>query len=138
MGAGPGFRAEQATLGEAHLEVRIPGTATAAAPYVVEVGGDIDIATVAGLEEPVISAIQEGRRPVVLDLCECVFIDSSGIRLLLRAHRLLHPEPNHHRPSLAVVALGHVASMLEITAVDKVIPVRASRAEAEAAVTGRT
>jgi anti-sigma B factor antagonist len=119
------------------VDVRVP-TTNAEAPYVVEVGGDIDIATVAGLEEPVIGAIREGRRPVVLDLCECVFIDSSGIRLLLRAHRLLHPEPNHHRPSLAVVALGHVASMLEITAVDKVIPVRASRAEAEAAVTGGT
>jgi len=115
------------------VDVRVPA-ANADAPYVVEVGGDLDIATVNGLEEPVIRAIEEGRRPVVLDLCECVFIDSSGIRLLLRAHRLLHPEPDHHRPSLAIAASGHVASMLEITAVDKVIPVRASRAEAEAAV----
>jgi len=116
------------------VDVRIPGTAIAGVPYVVEVGGDIDLATVTGLEEPIIRAIEGGRRPVVLDLCECAFIDSSGIRLLLRAHRLLHPEPNHQPPSLAVVATGHVARMLEITAVDKVIPVRASRAEAEAAV----
>jgi anti-sigma B factor antagonist len=116
------------------VEVRIPGTAIAEAPYVVEVGGDIDIATVTGLEEPVIGAIEDGRRPVVLDLTECAFIDSSGIRLLLRAHRLLHGGSNHQRPSLAVVALGHVARMLELTAVDKVIPIRASRAEAEAAI----
>ena len=116
------------------MEVRVPGVATAETPYVVEVGGDIDIATVTGLEEPVIAAIEGGRRPVVLDLTECAFIDSSGIRLLLRAHRLLHGGSNHQRPCLAVVAIGHVARMLEITAVDKVIPVRASRSDAEAAV----
>jgi anti-sigma B factor antagonist len=116
------------------LEVRIPGTATAAAPYVVEVGGDIDITTVTDLEGPVIWAIEEGRTPVVLDLSECSFIDSSGIRLLLRAHRLLHSESNHHQASFAIAATGHVARMLEITAVDKVIPVHASRAEAEYAV----
>jgi anti-anti-sigma factor len=116
------------------VDVRVPGAAAANAPYVVEVGGDVDIATVAGLEEPVIRAIEEGRHPVVLDLGECPFIDSSGIRLLLRAHRLLNGTPNHHQPSLAIAATGHVARMLAITAVDKVIPVRASRVEAEATV----
>jgi anti-sigma B factor antagonist len=116
------------------LEVRIPGAATAAAPYVVEVGGDLDIATVTDLERPVIGAIEEGRTPVVLDLGQCSFIDSSGIRLLLRAHRLLDGGSNHHRPSFAIAATGHVARMLEITAVDKVITVRASRAAAEDAV----
>jgi anti-anti-sigma factor len=116
------------------LEVRIPGTATAAAPYVIEVGGDIDIVTVTGLEGPVIGAIEQGRRPVVLDLGECAFIDESGIRLLLRAHRLLNRESNHHQPRFSIAATGHVARMLEITAVDSEIPVRASRAEAEDAV----
>jgi anti-sigma B factor antagonist len=121
--------------GEAHpVEFRVPGPAAAESLYVVEVGGDIDIATVVDLEEPVIGAIEAGRRPVVLDLSECTFIDSSGIRLILRAHRLLHLEPNGGRPALAIAAGGHTASMLEITAVDKVIPVRASRAEAEHAV----
>jgi anti-sigma B factor antagonist len=101
---------------------------------VVEVDGDLDIATVPHLEEPVIGAIREGRHPVVLDLARCVFIDSSGIRLLLRAHRLLNGKSGNGRPSLAIAATGHVASMLEITAVDKVIRVCATRAAAEAAV----
>jgi len=34
----------------------------------VEVGGDIDMATVNDLEEPVIRAIERGRQPVILDL----------------------------------------------------------------------
>jgi anti-sigma B factor antagonist len=99
-------------------------------PYVVEVDGDIDIATVDDLEAPVISAIEQGRRPVILDLSECPFIDSSGIRLLLRAHRLLK-DGNGHGRLLAVIARDHVAGLLRLMSVDKVIPVVASRGEAE-------
>jgi anti-sigma B factor antagonist len=99
-------------------------------PYVVEVGGDIDIGTVNDLEEPVITAIEHGQRPVILDLSECSFIDSSGVRLLLRAYRLLHPNGGQFR-LMAVVARDHVARMLRLTALDSVFPVVASRAEAE-------
>jgi anti-sigma B factor antagonist len=112
------------------MEVRVPDTPRNGIPYVVEVDGDIDIATVKDLEEPVISAIRLGRRPVILDLSECVFIDSSGIRLLLRAHRLLQDGDGDGR-LLAVVARDHVARLLRLTSVDKVIPVVASRDEAD-------
>jgi anti-sigma B factor antagonist len=111
------------------MEVRVPDTPRNGIPYVVEVDGDIDIATVNDLEEPVISAIRLGRRPVILDLSECVFIDSSGIRLLLRAHRLLQADGDGRL--LAVVARDHVARLLRLTSVDKVIPVVASRDEAD-------
>jgi anti-sigma B factor antagonist len=113
------------------LEVRVPNATTNGMPYVVEVDGDIDIATVDDLEEPVIRAIAHGRRPVILDLSECPYIDSSGIRMLLRAHRLLKPDGNGHERLLAVIARDHVAALLRLTAVDKVIPVAASRGEAE-------
>jgi anti-sigma B factor antagonist len=116
------------------MNVRVPQAAEAGAAYVVEVSGEIDIASVLGLEEPVIGAIESGHGPVVLDLGECSFIDSSGIRLLLRAHRLLHPNGDGNPSRLAIVATGHVASMLETTAVDKVIPVRPTRPEAVATI----
>jgi anti-anti-sigma factor len=104
-------------------------------PYVVEVGGDIDMATVDDLEAPVIDAIRDGRQSVILDLSECVFIDSTGIRLVLRAHHLLSESGNgdgHNR--LAVVARDHVAAILRTTAVDKIVPVVPSRAEGEGVV----
>ena len=113
------------------MEVRVPDATTTGMPYVVEVDGDIDIATVDDLEEPVISAIRQGRQPVILDLSECVFMDSSGIRLLLRAHRALQADGNGHVRLLAVIARDHVAGLLRLTSVDKVIPVVASRGEAE-------
>jgi anti-sigma B factor antagonist len=116
------------------MDVRVPGLTAGEMPYVVEVGGDIDIATVGDLEEPVIEAIRDGQRPVILDLSECVFIDSSGIRLLLRAHHGLRDANGRNGGDstlLAVIARDHVARMLRLTAVDKVIPVVPSRAEAE-------
>lgn len=114
------------------MDVRVPDTTANGMPYVVEVGGDIDMATVGGLEAPVIDAIRDGRQPVILDLSECVFIDSTGIRLVLRAHHVLAESGNDDgRNRLAVVARDHVAAILRTTAVDKVLPVVPSRAEAE-------
>ena len=114
------------------MDVRVPEATANGMPYVVEVGGDIDIATVDGLEAPVIEAIQAGQRPVILDLSECPFIDSSGLRLLLRAHHLLFDDGAGARGRvMAVVARDDVARLLRLTGVDKVIPVVTSRAEAE-------
>jgi anti-anti-sigma factor len=114
------------------MDVRVPDSTAKGMPYVVEVGGDIDMATVDDLEAPVIDAIRDGEQPVILDLSECVFIDSTGIRLVLRAHHVLCESGNDDgRNRLAVVARDHVAAILRTTAVDKVLPVVPSRAEAE-------
>ena len=110
------------------MEVRVPEpTAT---PYVVEVEGDVDIATVGDLEEPVIGAIERGRRPVILDLSDCGFIDSSGIRLLLRAQHALS-EDGVGTDQLVVVARDQIVGILRLVALDKVISLVGTRAEAE-------
>jgi len=67
---------------------------------------------------------------VILDLSDCVFIDSSGIRLLLRAHHALS-EDGVGTHQLAVVARDQVARLLRLVALDKVLPLVESRAEAE-------
>lgn len=113
------------------MEVRVSDATPPGTPYVVEVKGDIDLATVDALEQPVIAAIQRGRRPVILDLSECGFIDSCGIRLLLRAHRLLHDGRDGAGARLAVIARDHVAGVLRLTTLDAMIPLAASRGEAE-------
>ena len=85
------------------VDVRVPDLAAAGVPYVVEVGGDLDIASVDDLEGPVIHAIRDGREPVILDLSECGFIDSSGIRLVLRAHHLLRERADPSSERFVVV-----------------------------------
>jgi anti-anti-sigma factor len=114
------------------VDVRVPETTAAGMTYVVEVGGDLDLVTVGDLEAPLLDAIRGGRQPVLLDLSECVFIDSTGLRFVLRAHHLLAESANGDgRNRLVVVARDHVAEILRTTAVDKVLPVVSSRAEAE-------
>jgi anti-sigma B factor antagonist len=112
------------------LRVRVLDGSSAGSPYVVEVAGEIDIATVRALEDPVIGAIKAGRRPVLIDLGGCDFIDSTGIHLILRAHTLLR-EDRGSRPSFAVVANGHVLELFKVTALHETLPIVATRQEAE-------
>ena len=119
------------------MEVRIPDATADGIPYIVAVAGDLDIATVDDLDGPMLGAIRGGRRPVILDLSHCEFIDSSGIRLLLRAHHQLRENGGARRRVLAVVAHDHVARLLRLMCVDKVLPIVPSRAEAEEALPGR-
>lgn len=117
------------------MEVRVPETANGRL-CVVEVDGDVDMATADDLERCLNQAIDGGRGPVVIDLTDCPFIDSSGIRILLRAHRRVQNNDGCRGPSMAVIARHHVAGLLQMTAVDKVFPVVGSRAEADGLVAG--
>jgi anti-anti-sigma factor len=117
------------------MEVRVPEAAADGRPYVVEVSGDLDMATVDDLEGPVMGAVEIGRKPLIIDLGECPFIDSSGIRLLIRAHRALRANDGHG-PPMAIIARDHVAKLLRLTAVDKVLPVVGSRGDAERVLAG--
>ena len=112
------------------MRVRTPDASTAGGAYLVEVAGEIDIATVEALEEPLIGAIEAGRRPVILDLGNCSFIDSTGMHLVLRAHTLLR-EDGGSETSLAIVARGRVLELLKITGLDQTLSIVATREEAE-------
>lgn len=84
---------------------------------VVRVEGDLDMASSAELEDaiaPVISA-----QHIVIDLNSCTFLDSTGMRVITDTLR--------KAPRVSVVATDPgVLRVLEITAVDTMIPVHAS------------
>lgn len=115
------------------MKVRIADSTANGVPYVVEIDGEIDLATVKDLEDPVIHAIENGCRPVIIDLSECSFIDSTGLRLLVRAHHLLARDGagDGDRHDLAIVCRDQVASVMRQTAMDEIVAVAPSRAEAE-------
>jgi anti-sigma B factor antagonist len=65
------------------LHVKLdPGTD--GAPARLTVAGDLDLASAPELERS-LSTLQEAARPVLLDLREVSFIDSSGLRVILAA-----------------------------------------------------
>jgi anti-anti-sigma factor len=90
---------------------------------VAAVAGEVDLGTVAGLEEALGDAVSSGRL-VVVDLTECGFIDSSGLRALVRARSAAEQAGG----SLAlVIADPALRRVLEVAALDTVFDVHDSR-----------
>jgi anti-sigma B factor antagonist len=107
--------------------------------YELKVEGDVDLDTVSELEGRLARVIALGWAPILLDLSRCGFIDSSGIRALLRAHRELLRRRGPLRPALALVALtSSMRRALELTAVDSVIPIFPTDTAAVEALTSTT
>jgi anti-anti-sigma factor len=55
------------------------------ASVLLEVAGELDLATAAAVEEHLEAASGDGTRAVVVDLRGVTFMDSSGLRMLLKA-----------------------------------------------------
>jgi len=78
----------------------------------VEVHGELDMATVPSLEGHMDTVLHDGHGPVVLDLRELRFIDVSGLRL---AVRLEARAQLHGVPFSMLEGQGSVARVFELT-----------------------
>jgi len=81
----------------------------------VALTGEIDLSTVEELQERLAPALGEDPGLIVLDLRQVSFLDSSGLRLILRLNRRQHDGGGR----LVLVRGGRrVSRVLEITGVD--------------------
>ena len=97
----------------------------------VAVRGEIDIAAVPAMELALDGAIRDSAGAFVLDLCEVTFLDSSGLRLILRARALLAREDR----ALAIVCPpGPVRRLFEEAGIADLLFLYASPAEAASAL----
>lgn len=76
----------------------------------IRVGGDVDMATA---EEFLAALVPDSGRPLVIDLSETTFMDSTGLNALLAAQRkgapiVLRRPSTVVRRSLAITGLDHV------------------------------
>jgi anti-sigma B factor antagonist len=83
----------------------------------VVVKGEVDVATAPELLEAV-ESVTDATQELVLDVAELGFMDSTGLRVLIRAHEMM--EGRGGRLSLRSVD-ATTRKLLEITGVDKVI-----------------
>jgi anti-sigma B factor antagonist len=109
---------------EVDVEMITPGVA-------VRVSGELDLATVGDLEERIEDGLSRGSVPLVIDLTECGFIDSSVLSLLVKLRRRLGEAVP---PPLAVVARDQPLQVLRLTRLDDELPVFASLDEAMGAL----
>ena len=99
--------------------------------HVVAIQGELDISTAPRVREPLSEAAGDAARPLVVDLTECEFVDSTGLAALLHG---VKPAQNGESNVAFVSAGGEVRRLLELTAIDRTIPVFATLVEAMEAV----
>ena len=96
---------------------------------VVSVSGELDISTHERLGEQLTKAAS-GEEPIIVDLSSCDFIDSSGIRALLLGVRAAE-ENSKGSAAFSIAGPGpQVRRILEVTGLDKTVPVHGSVDEA--------
>ena len=103
--------------------------------YVVRVAGEVDMSHEEELRGELRKAVDSGSGGIVVDLTECEFIDSSGVRALLLSREAKNSEEGAEH--LAVAASSEqILRILGVMGIDRVIPVRPTVEEAAAAISG--
>ena len=109
-------------------ELEFDGVALGAAPGLA-VRGQVDLATAPALEERLDAGIRESSGALVLDLSGVEFIDSTGLRVLLRARGLLGRED---RALVVICPYGAVRRVFELSGLSTVFALYPSREAAAA------
>jgi anti-sigma B factor antagonist len=95
----------------------------------IAVDGELDLATCDRLKPAADDAVF-GRRPLILDLSDCSFIDSTGLRLVLQISKALDDDDG---PGVSMAIVGgdsNTRKMFTLTAIDQTIPLFDTRDEA--------
>jgi len=112
---------DSSTTNAREFEVR---TESVDGAVLVRVIGELDLSTHEQLRQPLMEAAGSGST-VVIDLAECEFIDSSGIRALLLGHEALANDDGR-KPLLIAAPQPQVMRVLEMTGVGEAFPVHES------------
>src|SRR3954452_18601933 len=98
---------------------------------VLELSGELDAASAPALRERLAEGATRGGGPLVIDLTSLIFIDSTGLSVLLNARRRL---TRRGRDFGVVCPTGHVRRILEVTKLLDTLGCYATREQAVDAV----
>lgn len=87
---------------------------------ILHLEGELDLATVVQVREPLAAALDAGTRHVAIDMIGCTFIDSTGLGALLHAAKRL--EENGGQMAMVCVD-SQVRRLLGLTMIDRTIPI---------------
>jgi anti-anti-sigma factor len=100
---------------------------------IVSLTGDVDLGSARDFEQAIDAVSADGRGPVVFDLSGVPFMDSIGLRLLIRARRRLERE---ERRLVIVAGQRPVRSVFELTRTDRQLDIVDTLDEAVRAANG--
>ena len=99
--------------------------------HVLAVCGEIDLFTAPELKQVLADAIEAGRNRIIVDLTETTFLDSTALGVLIGAVKRLRSRHG----ALAIVNVDeNIAKTFEITGLDQIFMILATRDEAIEAV----
>jgi anti-anti-sigma factor len=112
-------------------EFRIEEELSRAGTVVLAVRGDVDLHVAGELKGRLTETADDGGSKVVLDLSHVTFVDSMGLGVMLGSMKRLRA----HGGELHLVVAGpELRRILEITRLDRILPLHETRADALAAV----
>jgi anti-sigma B factor antagonist len=94
---------------------------------VVQVSGELDLANAERLEAALYEAVGRPNERLMIDLSDCVFVDTSAIGSLLRARRALDRDADAGPPMVLVANRPHVLRALGLTGIDQIVPTMRDR-----------
>ena len=95
--------------------------------HVIALGGEVDLYTAPEFKERMVELIEGGKKRILVDLSEATFIDSTTLGVLVGGVKRLRPAGG----ALALVCTDqNITKIFEITGLDRVFPIHASRDEA--------
>jgi len=95
--------------------------------YVISLSGEVDLYTAPEFKERLLEVVGQGGKAVVVDFTNTTFIDSTTLGVLVGGVKRLRP--NGGQLTL-VCSDRNITKIFEITGLDKVFPIYASRDEA--------
>ena len=99
--------------------------------HVIELGGEIDLYTAPEFKERMVELIDAGKKHIVVDLSTATFIDSTTLGVLVGGVKRLRPTGG----TLALVCSDqNITKIFEITGLDRVFAIHATREEALASM----
>jgi anti-anti-sigma factor len=98
--------------------------------FIVRVRGELDISHEEELRAELGRGVAENNGGIVVDLTDCEFIDSSGVRALLLGRQAQQADADA-KPGLAIASgSAQIVRILSVMGVDEAIPVRPTVEEA--------
>jgi anti-sigma B factor antagonist len=103
--------------------------------HVVRVAGEVDMSHEEELRGELRTAVAAEAKGIVVDLTECEFIDSSGVRALLLSREAQDSDDGAEHLAVAA-ASEQILRILSVMGIDRVIPIRPTVEEAASAISG--
>ena len=103
--------------------------------FVVRIAGEVDMSHEEELSGELRNAVAAEAKGIVVDLTECEFIDSSGVRALLLSREARNSGDGTEHLAVAA-ASEQILRILSVMGIDRVIPIRPTVEEAASAIAG--